>query len=228
LICWNFVLRENYQNYIRDLQIIKDSGYVVLGVTSDWHGSLVSAVKQVFGNIPHQRCLVHTQKRCETLLTKGPKTEEARELLKIAKELNHIKTKQDAKVWIKWIVRWKDRYENLIKERTYATQLNETNWYKFANESPQYLEYVKENKKWWYTHKNLRSAYRVLTASRNNLFLYLDYIKLDKDTNGLESEFSHLKQKINMHRGLTRKHKIYAMFWYVFLTNWKRNIQKKN
>jgi len=216
LIYWSFVKRENYQNYVKDFIAIKQVGYVVLGITSDWPRSLVSATKSVFGNIPRQRCLVHTQRRCKGLLTKKPKTQAGVDLLRIVKELNHIKTKRDAKIWIKWLAKWGEEYQPLIEIRTYAKDSHGQN---AGNMS---------GKAWWYTHKNLRATYRILTSTRNNLFVYLDYPAVDKDTNGIESEFSHLKQKINMHRGLSGIRKISAIFWYVYLTNLKRKKRHKN
>ena len=63
----------------------------------------------------------------------------------------------------------------------------------------------------------------MISSSINHLFCYLDDNNLDKDTNGIESEFSHLKQKINMHRGLKRRRKIAVIYWYIFFVNQRRN-----
>jgi len=172
-------------------------------VTSDWHGSLVSVVKELHPDIPHQRCLVHTQRRCEQLLTKNPQTEAGVRLLSIVKELNQIKTYQESRVWITWLKRWEEEYRCLVRERTYGKT-------------------KKGKDTWWYTHKNLRATYRTLITTLDNIFLYLDDPKLDKDTNGIESEFSHLKQKTNMHRGLINERKIAVIFWYLKFKNEER------
>lgn len=186
------------------LSEISALGYNIVGVISDWHGSLVSAVKYLYPKIPHQRCLVHTQRRCQTLLTRKPKTEAEKELLEIVRYLNKITTRNEAEIWIRWFERWEDRHSLFVKQRSYG---------------------VKENgsRTWWYTHKGVRSAYRAIKTSLNHLFLYLEYEGLDKDTNGLESEFSHLKQKINMHRGLKKTRKLAAIYWYFHLLNERRN-----
>ena len=183
---------------------IVNLGYEILGVTSDWHGSIVSAVKWIYPEIPHQRCLVHTQRRCESLLTKNPKTIAGIELKEIVKLLNKISSEYEAQIWIKWLSRWEERYSDMIKERSYSKKSD-------------------GSKTWWYTHKNLRAAFRTLKSSLNNLFLYLDYDGLEKDTNGLESEFSHLKQKISMHRGLKKVRKISAIYWYFYFKNQRQN-----
>lgn len=106
-------------------------------------------------------------------------------------------------MWLNRLSFWERDFGELVKERTYG---------------------VKEDgrKTWWYTHKNLRRAYRSLKGSIDHLFLYLDYEGLEKDTNGLEGEFSHLKQKINMHRGLARNRKISATYWYCYFKHLER------
>lgn len=204
LIYWSFVKRENFANYIYDLTQIKGLGYIASGVTSDWHGSLVSAVDYVFkGNIPHQRCLVHTQRLCESLLTKNPQTEAGVHLLEIVKDINQIRNHYEANLWVNRFSFWEKDYGHLTKQRSCG---------------------VREDgrRTWWYTHKNLRRAFRTLKATLNHLFLYLDHEGLEKDTNGLESEFSHLKQKISMHRGLTRERKIKAIYWFCHFKSQER------
>lgn len=147
---------------------------------------------------------MHTQRRCQSLLTRNPETIAGRQLKEIVKELNKITSKYDSRIWIKWLGRWETRYSLLVKQRTYSTKQD-------------------GSKTWWYTHKNLRSAYRTLMSSINNLFLYLEYEGLEKDTNGLESEFSHLKQKISMHRGLKMTRKLSVIYWYFYFVNQRRN-----
>lgn len=204
LIYWSFVRRENFPNYLHDLSQIQRLGYTIIGVTSDWHGAIVSVVDYLFkGVIPHQRCLVHTQRRCETLLTKNPKTKAGIHLLQLVKDINQVRNHYEAKLWTNRFSYWERDYGYLTKERTYG-------W--------------KENgrRTWWYTHKNLRAAFRTLKTTLDRLFLYLDYEDLEKDINGLESEFSHLKQKLNMHRGLKRSRKVKAIFWFCHFKSLER------
>lgn len=202
-VYWNFVLRENYYNYLNDLITISN-WYDICGITSDWHGSLVGVVKTLIPSIPHQRCLVHLQRHIESLLTKNPKTEAGRELLIIIKQINHLENKQQCNKWLYRIYSWEYKYSYLIKERTYG----------FNN--------ITNKNTWWYTHKNLRASYRSLITSKEHLFLHFDYSKLSKDTNGLEVEFKHLKNKIEKHPRLTRRRKVSLMFWYLHLKNLER------
>ena len=207
LIYWNFVLRETFFNYLYDLVQIKKLGYIIIGFTSDWHGSIVSAVKLIFkDNIPHQRCLVHIQRLCESLLTKNPKTEAGINLLALVKDINQIRSYYEAKLWLNRLSFWERDYGYLTTERTHG----------FKEDG---------SRAWWYTHKNLRRSFRTLKNTTDHLFLYLNYKELEKDTNGLESEFSHLKQKINMHRGLKRERKIKAIYWFCHFKSLERENQ---
>lgn len=198
IIYWDFVVRENYFNYTLNLGRIKELGYDVLGVTSDWHGSLVSAVKWALPDVPHQRCLVHTQRLCRRLLTKHPETEAGENLLELVSLLNDIKTSGDRSAWVAWLLRFEKRYGEFINQRT--SGLNQ------------------EGKKgWWFTHRNLRRAFMTLKKSLDNLFIYLENPNIEKDTNGLESEFSHLEDKLANRRGLRRSSRINYLKWYCYL-----------
>jgi len=77
IIFWHYALRENYFNYLFCFSKLNELGYIIKSVTSDKHGSLVSAVKVTFPNIPHQYCMVHLQKRCQTLLTENKRPKQA-------------------------------------------------------------------------------------------------------------------------------------------------------
>jgi len=147
----------------------------------------------MFPDIPHQFCLVHIQRRCETLLTKNPETDAGKNLLDLVKLINKIKTQNEKQIFLNWLDRFEKRYEVILKQRTYS------------------------GKNWWYTHKNLRLAFNTLKSSKNNMFFYLENVNIPKDTNGLEAEFTHLKTKLNMHRGLSKSRRESYVFWYWFL-----------
>lgn len=211
VIYWDFVVRENYFNYTINLGRIKELGYDILGITSDWHGSLVSAVKRALPEVPHQRCLVHTLHLCQRLLTKHPETEAGENLLELVSLLNDVKTDGDKSAWAAWLKRFEKRHGEFISQRTYGMN--------------------KEGKNsWWFTHRNLRRAFVTLKKSLPNLFIYLDNPNIEKDTNGLESEFSHLKSKLGNHRGLKRERRINYVRWYFYLKSvyfeQRKSIQK--
>lgn len=155
----------------------------------------------MFPNIPHQFCLVHIQRRCEQLLTKHPETQAGKDLLELVKFINKIHSLPDKQIFLKWFDRLVVRHEPILKQRTYF------------------------GKSWWYTHKNLRLAFNTINSSKNNMFFYLDNPNIPKDTNGLEAEFTHLKTKLNMHRGLSKSRREKYVFWYWFLKSVYTNIR---
>ena len=90
IILWDFVQRESYFNYLDNFSRLDRLRYKVLGITSDWHGSITSASKNRYPDVLHQRCLVHTQRFCQTYLTQHPETEAGIQLLEIVKFLNQV------------------------------------------------------------------------------------------------------------------------------------------
>lgn len=203
IIFWHYVGKESYSAYLYCFAVLKQLGYVVKSVTSDKHGSLIAAVKRMFPDIPHQYCLVHIQRRCQTLLTKKPETQAGRDLLELVRCINKITNQNEKLVFLKWLDNFEERNKNILNQRTYK---------KDGSVNPKDPE-----KTWWYTHKNLRLAFNILKSSRDNMFFYLEDSNIPKDTNGLEAEFTHLKTKLNMHRGLSRERRSNFVYWYWFL-----------
>jgi hypothetical protein len=69
------------------------------------------------------------------------------------------------------------------------------------------------NSKWkeYYIHRKTRSAYFSLKRNLKYLFIYQEYLwELDipNTTNGIESLFSHIKYKVNLHRWLRKDRKL--------------------
>lgn len=202
IILWFYAQRETYFHYLYCFSKLKDLGYLVKSVTSDKHGSVVAAVKTAYPYLPHQFCLVHLQRRCQALLTQNPETVAGERLLAIVQCLNQLKTWGEKQVFLTWLTRFERECREIINQRTY-------------NKDPQ----VK--KKWWYTHRNLRLAFNTIKSSLGNIFFYLEDSSIPKDTNGLEAEFTHLKIKLNMHRGLSRERRENFVAWYWYLKSLK-------
>jgi len=63
-----------------------------------------------------------------------------------------------------------------------------------------------ETKKWHYTHRKLRSAYRSLRTNLTYLFTYKNYpdLQMQNTTNSLDGGlFSPMKILLKIHRGIT-------------------------
>jgi hypothetical protein len=85
----------------------------------------------------------------------------------------------------------------------------------------------KRNENGDFKHQNLRSAFRSLESNLSNIFIYSDSKTLDipPTNNHLEGLFSHLKERVNIHRGLRRDRKKKAVKF--LLKNLGRKCRKK-
>jgi len=95
IIFWDFVERENYLTCYLNFSQITKLGYMIKKITSDRHGNLISAIKTLSppdsqSHIPHQYCLVHLQRFCQSLLTQKPQTQAGIQLLELVRSLNNI------------------------------------------------------------------------------------------------------------------------------------------
>lgn len=139
-------------------------------------------IKQVFKGIPIQHCQFHQIKTINKYLTRRPKLSAAIELRTIALALTEVNEEYFTTLLSQWHEKWND----FLKERT----IN-----------------IFNPKKWFYTHKRIRSAYRSLKTNLPYLFTYQKYpaLNIPNTTNSLDGTFSHLKQLLNTHRGLKRE-----------------------
>lgn len=110
-----------------------------------------------------------------------------------------IKHENDKTFWTQEFNDWFDRHKEYINEKT----INQ------------------ETDRYWYTHKLLRRSYSTIKSALPNMFHYLKNSNIPKTTNGIEGCFSHLKNHLDIHRGLTTKNRINFIKWYIFLTNEK-------
>lgn len=78
-----------------------------------------------------------------------------------------------------------------------------------VNPVPREKTFNPETKRWFYTHKRLRSAYRSLCTNSPFLFTYQRYPELGipNTTNSLDGTFAHVKDLLRIHRGLTKRRK---------------------
>ena len=106
-------------------------------------------------------------------------------VLEAGKELNQIilaLTKSQKNEFIQALDQWYNKWRTFLLEKTYS----------------------EDCRKWHYTHKRLRSAYRRLITNLPYLFTYLDNPGLDipNTTNSIEGCFSNLKTKLRVHSGI--------------------------
>lgn len=166
-------------------------------VTTDGHKSILKALKKALPKVKVQRCLVHIQRMCLIWLTRYPQHPSGVELRALVLMLLKIKTENDRIYWSTELETWFKRHEEHLQQKTY----NEITG------------------RYWYTHKLLRRSYFTMMKALPNMFHYLTNPKIPRTTNGIEGYFSHLKNHLDLHRGLTLQHRINFIKWYIFLTN---------
>ena len=172
-------------------------GVQIESITTDGHKSILKAIKKSLPNVIVQRCLVHIQRMCLLWLTRFPRHLSGLELRQLVLLLLKIKTENDRIYWIKDLEQWYLRHKAYLQEKTINEQTG----------------------RYWYTHKLLRRSYFTLKRALPNMFHYLSNPKISSTTNGIEGFFSHLKNHLDLHRGLTLEHRINFIKWYVYLSN---------
>lgn len=174
---------------------------------SDGKNSLINAAKS--HQAPVQRCLVHIQMGLGSLLTQKPKSKAGQQLQEWSYFLNQISSLYEAKILLRWFIRLYLRHEYFIKEKSTR------------------IDFETGKKRWWYTHKSTRRAYRLVVNSFGQMLTYLQLAGMPKDTNGLEGFFSQLDTKISRHRGLTQPKKESLIGWLLYLSKFPKTTQNE-
>jgi hypothetical protein len=175
IIIWKFIKTEKLSDYNELYFKLVDLGFIITGITIDGKRGLFKAFK----NIQVQMCHFHQLQIITRYLTRNPRLLAAIELKKICETL----TINDENSFTKLLENWYLKYQNFLNEKTYNT----------------------ESKRWHYTHKRLRSAYKSLKANLPYLFTYKknSSLKIANTTNSLDGGiFSPLKTLLRIHRGI--------------------------
>jgi Transposase, Mutator family len=192
-----FSTGEHYEEIREDISNLVRLGVQIESITTDGHKSILKAIQKSLPDVQLQRCLLHIQRMCLIWLTRYPKQIAGIELRRLVLQLLRIKTENDRLHWTRELVGWHTRHKDYLQEKTYNAQ----------------------TERYWYTHKLLRRSYLTIKRASPNMFHYIGNPKIPNTTNGIEGFFSHLKNHLDVHRGLTLSHRINFIKWYVFLSN---------
>lgn len=190
---FRIVERENYYDYLTDLEFLKQLKINTASITSDGQKGLTKAINDVFPNVIHQRCVIHIQRMSLIYLTRFPKTEAGIELRFLARILHKIETYRDRDLWIERFDNWRDEHNEFLKEKS-----------------------VSISGRKWYTHKLLRRTRSLIKNALPDMFHYLDNPNIPKSTNCLETRFSFLKNDLKIHRGLSKINRKNFVVWYYY------------
>lgn len=197
---YRFGRKEVFCEITEDLENLKILGVQIKSITSDGHNAILKAIKLVYPDVIHQRCVVHIQRESNIWLRKRPINQASIELKSIVQLISSIKTHNDKVKWISMFQTWMKCYKDYIKERT-------------TNEI---------TGRWWYKHKDLRRAAIMIKKALPSMFHYLDDSSVQSNTNSIESFFGHLKDTLSIHRGLSKSNRKAFILWYLHFKNKSR------
>ena len=131
----------------------------------------------VFKGIPTQMCHFHMKQIVIRNITLKPQTEAGKVLLALTKTLTYTSKEL-----------FKDRIQQFHVQ--YASFLNEKTYHPEGG--------------WSYTHDGVRHAYTSLVKWYDYLFVYHSDRSIPNTTNTCDGHFSHIKDIVRIHRGLSK------------------------
>lgn len=167
-------------------------------LVSDGGTGIPTALKAVWPETKHQRCLFHVQMRVTRHLTRTPRTDAARALRALVMRLSRI-DEDDEEAAISWQItldQWWRTFGHLTKEKT-----------RFRNGQL------------GYTHDRLRKAWSLIhgVIRNNTLFTYITYGN-PRTTSPLEGGInSQIREVLRRHRGMSEHHQKRAVEWFLVL-----------
>jgi len=171
----------------------------------DGQKGILLAIARCWPQARVQRCLFHVWQNIRVKLTLHPLTEAGCELLQLTRDLWQVKTLQQAEYWEHRLRTWHGQYGGFIRERTYKSETEPG------------------RRRWWYTHRNLRSAYKQLDKLLRDkqLFTHLETkltaTTIPRTTNYVEGGInSQLRTKLKLHRGMSEEHQRRLVEWYLY------------
>jgi hypothetical protein len=175
-VWWGEVSSELMAHYHYGRKILEDRGWTFTAAVIDGRRGLAT----VFKGIPVQTCHFHQMKNVTKYLTRRPETDAGKALRSIMLTLPHT----TESVFTNTLTLWEKQYHDFITEKTY----------------------VLGTKHWYYTHKNVRSAYKSLERNLPYLFTYQRYpgLTIPNTTNTIDGYFAGVKKKVAQHHGLRK------------------------
>lgn len=172
----NSLMFETIYEYQKGRTKVEKLGFKIKAIVLDGR----PGVRNLFNDVPVQMCHFHQKQIVQRYLTLRPRLAASIELKAISDALANSTEDQFSTE----LFAWHDRWNSFLKERTTDPITG----------------------RWHYTHKRTRAAFRSLKNNLPYLFTYLKYPELNipNTTNSLDGSFSWLKQKVGIHRGMTR------------------------
>lgn len=185
-VLWKEIETESIAVYEAFLNDLIAAGITLMSCTIDGRRGVLHLLQKMFPHLPIQLCQFHQLQIITRYLSRRPMLIAGKELRKIALTL----TTTDRITLKKNLIEWHEMWKDFLKETTCHPV----------------------TKRWSYTHRRIRSAYRSLMTNLPWLFVHHDFpeLHIPSTTNSCDGSFAHWKGKIGIHRGLaiTRKRKM--------------------
>jgi len=194
---WLHGERENAQLWYAALRHLPRPRAIVV----DGQKGIQKALNYLWPDIIVQRCLVHVVRNLTTKLTRHPKTVAGQDLGWLMNNIYSVASEQDMAVFVSIFEYLYDQHRVFLNART-------------TNTNP----LVKRS--WWYTHGQVRSAYRQLAKllDDDQLFAFITHpdLHLPRTTNLVEAGINaRLSELMLRHRGMPPTHQKRVFDWYL-------------
>jgi hypothetical protein len=153
------------------------------GAVSDGKPGIAAVIKNIFHLDYCQRCLVHVARDLKKYLPLHSPLAATQSLRLTALDLTEVNIWTEKQAYLTALDQWHRHYGGLLKERSYP------------------VPGTGVKRRWWYTHGNLRRAWRLLTKDTESLFHFLDNPLVPKTNNSLEGVNRHLRRRNDMGKG---------------------------
>jgi hypothetical protein len=174
---WGFSNTETTSVYLEGRRYLENLGYDIKSITGDGF----SGLRQAFSGIPFQMCHVHMERIVIAGTTRKPELESGRVLLAMIRLLHST----GEKIFRHYVQKYLEKYRSFLNERTIHPVTGEKDW----------------------THKNLHKAVLSILTFLPFLFTYEKHKDISRTTNSIEGHFGHIRDIVEIHRGLSRSQK---------------------
>lgn len=189
----------------KDLQALKQEGYIFTGIVTDGGKGIVSAVKEVYPHTAHQICLYHLYSEASKAIGKRPKDYRVQQLRSLLDHVWKIEYRAALRWWHKQVRTWIFMNHNFLVEKKYDHEGT-----------------------YWFVHKGVRKAARILDILPQTSFTFLyGHPLMPKTTNEIEAQFGHLGKRWLAHRGMKKQRWQSFLNWFVYLYNQDKLTSKK-
>jgi hypothetical protein len=172
---WTFCHTETTSVYVEGRRYLEKIGYTIMSVTGDGFGGL----RQAFSDIPFQMCHVHMERIVVLGTTRKPQLEAGQALLALVRSLHQNISEETFKLYVR---KYFEKYQSFLNEKTINPETGVPSL----------------------THEPLHRAALSLVRFLPYLFTFKKHTDISRTTNSLEGHFSHIRDIVGVHRGLTR------------------------